>query len=103
VDSHEGPVAGALREAHEETALPPDAVRVLGTLLTTDHGDWSYHAVLGVPRRPVAPAAATAESDDVRWVPLDDVPALPLHPGFAGSWTELRTTLLASLESLQPR
>jgi 8-oxo-dGTP diphosphatase len=102
VDSHEGPVLGALREAHEETTLPPDAVQVLGTVLTTDHGDWTYQAVLGVPLRRVAPRAATAESDDVRWVPLDDVSALPLHPGFAGSWPDLRSRLLSRLQSLHP-
>ena len=33
---------------------------------------------------PVQPAGA--ETTDVRWVPADEVTALPLHPGFATTW-----------------
>jgi 8-oxo-dGTP diphosphatase len=40
-----------------------------------------------------APLVADAESVAVRWVPLDDVDALPLHPGFAASWPALRERL----------
>ncbi|GAB2679909.1 NUDIX domain-containing protein [Thalassiella azotivora] len=89
VDSHEDHVAGALREAHEEAAVPPEAVQVLATVVSTDHGDWAYRVVVGRLRCAVRPRATTAESDDVRWVPAAQVPALPLHPGLASSWAEL--------------
>jgi 8-oxo-dGTP diphosphatase len=94
VDSHEDADAGALREAHEETGLDPAAVEVLGRRVTADLGVWRYTVVLGRRRPgspPQAPHAATAESDDVRWVALGDVAALPLHPGLVGTWPGLRT------------
>jgi 8-oxo-dGTP diphosphatase len=93
VDSHEDEVTGALREAHEEAGVPPSSVRVLRSVLSTDHGDWTYHVVVGVPAGPMWPSALTAESDDVRWVAVDDVGALPLHPGFGTSWPRLRGQL----------
>lgn len=92
VDSHEHVVQGALREAYEETGLDPSSVQVLGSRVTATHGPWSYTVVLG-RRDPAAadqhPSATTAESDDVRWVPLDDVASLPLHPGMGASWPSL--------------
>ena len=30
------------------------------------------------------------ESAELRWVAEDEVATLPLHPGFAASWAELR-------------
>jgi 8-oxo-dGTP diphosphatase len=89
VDSHEDSVAGALREAHEETAVPPDAVQVLTTVVSIDHVDWAYHVVVGRVAGSVRARVTTAESDDVRWVPAAQVPDLPLHPGLASSWPEL--------------
>ncbi|HEX5511215.1 MAG TPA: NUDIX hydrolase [Actinomycetales bacterium] len=89
VDSHEDERAGALREAYEETGVPPLSVRVLDSLVSTDHVDWRYHVILGVPAGPIRPRATTAESDDVRWVPAREVTSLPLHPGFAASWPAL--------------
>ena len=39
-DSHESAAGAALREAAEECAVPPEAVRIHG-LLDDDHGGWS--------------------------------------------------------------
>lgn len=89
-DSHEDAATAALREAHEETDVPPHDVRVLGTVVTTDHVDWTYEAVVGVPTGPVSPHAVTRESEAVRWVAVEEVDELPLHPGFQSSWAELR-------------
>ena len=89
VDSHEDERAGALREAYEETGVSPLSVRVLDSLVSTDHVDWRYHVIFGLPAGPIRPRATTAESDDVRWVPARDVTSLPLHPGFAASWPVL--------------
>ncbi|MFP5347796.1 MAG: NUDIX hydrolase [Actinomycetes bacterium] len=89
-DSHEDAATAALREAHEETDVPPRDVHVLATVVTTDHVDWTYEAVVGVPAGPVSPHAVTRESEAVRWVAVDEVDELPLHPGFQASWAELR-------------
>ncbi|GAA2032278.1 NUDIX hydrolase [Pseudokineococcus marinus] len=93
VDSHEDAVAGALREAWEETGVPAGAVDVLDRRVTADLGGWTYTVVLGRLRgaEDVRPHAATAESDEVRWVALADVGALPLHPGLATTWDGLRS------------
>jgi hypothetical protein len=30
------------------------------------------------------------ETVELRWVPADRVAAMPLHPGFAGTWATVR-------------
>ena len=42
---------------------------------------------------PFTPVITDPESLELRWVPVDDVAALPLHPGFAAAWPELRGRL----------
>ena len=37
---------------------------------------------------------ANAESAELRWVPVGEVSALHLHPGFARTWPSVRTYLL---------
>lgn len=107
----------ALREAAEEAGIDPAHVRVLGEHAVV-HPDWSYTTVLaeevvaepvpasgddpdgrhgaGTGRRRadgVRPRPTDDESLAVAWVPVDDVPALPLHPAFGAAWD----TLLAAL------
>src|SRR5690606_9927955 len=53
--------------------------------------------VLGLARStdlPKLPARARAESADVRWVRVDEVPTLTLEPGLALAWPTLATVLL---------
>ena len=88
-DSGETAVEAALRETMEETGIEPATVRPYGQLVD-DHGGWAYSTVLGVPVGPVHPQAVGGESEEVRWVDVDAVPALPLHPGFALAWPKLR-------------
>jgi 8-oxo-dGTP diphosphatase len=38
------------------------------------------------------------ESHEVRWVALDDVERLPLHPSFARSWPALRLAMEDAIE-----
>jgi 8-oxo-dGTP diphosphatase len=91
-DSHESAVAAALREAAEECGVPPDAVRQRG-LFTDDHGGWSYSTVLAEAATPFAVQSDDDETDEVAWVPLPEVTALDLHPGFAAHWDELLAEL----------
>ncbi|HEY7102841.1 MAG TPA: NUDIX hydrolase [Mycobacteriales bacterium] len=88
-DSDETAVEAALRESAEEANLQPTAVRPYGELID-DHGGWSYTTVLACPIAPVDPEPVGGESEDVRWVDVADLDALPLHPGFAAVWPRLR-------------
>jgi 8-oxo-dGTP pyrophosphatase MutT (NUDIX family) len=90
----ESAVEGALREAAEEAAVPADAVRVLFESVL-DLGFWSYTTVVAQAVRSFEPHMADVESIELRWVPVNEVVTLPLHPGFAASWPSLRARLTA--------
>ena len=97
-DSHETPEQAAVREAHEEAGLAADALTVRASVVTAEVGSadgagyWCYTTVIAdapglletVPNR---------ESSELRWVAEDDVADLPLHPGFAASWQQLRAAI----------
>ncbi|MFJ5860193.1 NUDIX domain-containing protein [Pseudarthrobacter sp. NPDC092439] len=90
----EGAVAGALREAWEEAAVPASNVDVLFTSVL-DLGYWSYTTVVVLAREPFDPVISDPESIELLWVPLADVERKELHPGFAAAWPELRKRLEA--------
>lgn len=90
----ETPEQSALRETSEETGLVTSAVRTL-EVHVDDHGGWSYTTVLATASRLLEVHDLDAESTAVRWVPVEDVDQLPLHPGFAESWPLLRDKLSA--------
>ena len=90
--SKESAVQAALREATEETGLDTASVTTLGEHVD-DHGGWSYTTVLASAASELPVHALDKESTDVRWVHVDGVLTLPLHPGFAGTWPELRLRL----------
>lgn len=85
---------GAIREAHEEAGVPEQQLRVLFTT-TLDLGFWSYVTVVAEVTAPFEAVAGDAESLELRWVPLDEVEKLPLHPKFGESWPALRDRLRA--------
>lgn len=87
--SAELPSEAALREAGEEAAVPADAVRPAHAWVE-DHGTWSYTTVIAHGSREIEAYPADPESRELRWVPFDEVTDLPLHPGFAAAWPELR-------------
>ncbi|MET0887533.1 MAG: NUDIX domain-containing protein [Mycetocola sp.] len=91
---HEGEnaVDGAIREASEEAAVDPDAVRSRFSH-TLDLGVWSYVTVVADVVSPFEPHVADPESLEIRWVPVDDVSELPLHPGFGRMWPALQQDL----------
>ena len=84
--------AGALREANEEAGVPAALVSTLFTSVL-DLGFWSYTTVAVEASEAFEPIIGDAESVALRWVPIDDVESLPLHPGFAASWPSLRSRL----------
>ncbi|MBI5161890.1 MAG: NUDIX hydrolase [Micrococcales bacterium] len=88
----ESAIQGALREADEEAGVPPDQVEILGEHVR-DLGYWSYVTVLARARAAFEPRVGDAESLEVRWVTTDRVDQLPLHPGFALAWPQLRERL----------
>ena len=99
-DSHETVEQAALREAHEETGLVADQVTVWSTVVTADvrddaGGQWTYTTVLA-DARTLLDTVPNRESSELRWVAVDDVADLPLHPGFAASWRADRHSLDAS-------
>jgi 8-oxo-dGTP pyrophosphatase MutT (NUDIX family) len=85
LDADESPLQGALREAAEEAAVPASAVRPQHAW-TVDHGTWRYTTVIAQAQAPFEPQRLDGESKELRWVSLRDVPALPLHGGFAAGW-----------------
>jgi 8-oxo-dGTP diphosphatase len=88
-DASETAVEAALREAGEEATVAPERVVVEATYVD-DHGDWAYTTVVGTASSTMGLAPRNWESDAVRWVPLPEVDALDLHPGFARTWPFLR-------------
>jgi 8-oxo-dGTP pyrophosphatase MutT (NUDIX family) len=89
----EDAVTGALREAHEEAAVPAADVSVLFTSVL-DLGYWSYTTVVVLVTAPFDPVISDPESLELQWVPLDGVDLKELHPGFSKSWPDLRTRML---------
>jgi 8-oxo-dGTP pyrophosphatase MutT (NUDIX family) len=87
----ESPEAAARRETVEETGLDVEQAVVVGSHVD-DHGTWSYTTLVAtVPS--ALPVVAERESVALRWVPVDDVERLPLHPAFAAAWPLLRRLL----------
>ncbi len=99
IQQDETAVDGALREAAEESGAPRASL-VLQRTSVLDLGIWSYTTVLAAVREPFEPVIADAESLALRWVPLEEVGELPLHPGFAASWPALRAMLVSPLTLL---
>jgi 8-oxo-dGTP diphosphatase len=81
----------ARRETVEETGLDL-ADLVVHAEHVSDHGTWRYTTfVATLPER--RPVVADRESVALRWVAVQEVTALPLHPAFAAAWPELQRLL----------
>ena len=113
-DSHETAEQAAVREAHEEAGLPADQLTVRTTVVTAEISGAAAPLDLHDRhrRRPrMLQTMPNRESAELRWVALDDVADLPLHPGFAASWERLldrdgvdpSAGQPAALSRLQPR
>lgn len=85
----EDAVHGALREAHEEAGIDPGQVAPVAACVL-QHPDWSYTTVVARAHGQVQPQITDAESQDVQWVTLDGLQALPLLPALAEAWPQLQ-------------
>ena len=99
-DSHESLAEAALREAAEEAGVERSRVTVLGSQPGVDAGNWSYTYVLALADDDLVVRPITDESDELRWVDLDDVPLLPLHVGLGATWPSLRQGIDQALAAL---
>ena len=88
----ESAIVGAIREAQEEAGVPDGAVRPRFTSVL-DLGIWSYTTVIADVQHPFAPVISDPESVALEWVPVEEVDARPLHPGFGAAWPALRALL----------
>jgi 8-oxo-dGTP diphosphatase len=85
----ETPQQAALREAQEEAGLDPAQVTT-GELVVVDHGPWSYTYVMARTPSRAQLEPSDLETQDLAWVPVNEVAAYPLHPLFAQAWPGLR-------------
>ncbi len=90
--SDEDALTAALREASEEAGVAASSVRPFAAVVD-DHGPWSYSTVLARAEHELAVRPVDAESVELRWVAVDAVADLPLHPGFGEAWPQLRSLL----------
>jgi 8-oxo-dGTP diphosphatase len=91
-DSHESIIEGAFREAVEETGIDIELLDPLHTF-TDDHGSWKYDTVIARAAAGLVAHEVNDESHEVRWVNIDQVHQMSLHPSFAKSWPELQEIL----------
>ncbi|MDI9897506.1 NUDIX hydrolase [Rhodococcus sp. IEGM 1381] len=96
-DSHESTEHAAVREAHEEAGIAAEQLCVRSERITASVASgWSYTTVVADTDHPLT-TVPNGESTELRWVPESTVADLPLHPGFASSWSALRTVPLRVL------
>ena len=88
-DSHESVLEAAIREAKEETGIDPVHLTPIQTF-SDDHGSWRYDTVIAYASDELVARELNDESHEVRWVEIDEVGELTLHPSFEKSWPTLK-------------
>ena len=91
-DSHETILEGAKREAREELGIDTDLIDPIH-IFTDDHGEWRYDTIIALAGDDLIAHEMNDESQEIRWVPFEDVNAMQLHPCFARQWPALQTLL----------
>jgi 8-oxo-dGTP diphosphatase len=91
-DSHESVIEGAVREAIEETGIDAQYLTPLESF-SDDHGNWRYDTVIARATDKLVAHEVNDESHEVRWVEIEKVDQLSLHPSFAQSWPQLKEIL----------
>jgi 8-oxo-dGTP diphosphatase len=82
----------AVREAEEELGIDGSAILVTGTVPGLDHGVWRYTYVIAtlVPDAPKIRFQLNWETDEARWIPIEKVSMLRLHPDLRTAWPDLQ-------------
>ena len=88
-DSHESVLEAAIREAKEEAGIDPVHLTPIQTF-SDDHGSWRYDTVIAYATDLLVAHELNDESHEVRWVEIDEVDELTLHPSFEKSWPALK-------------
>ena len=88
-DSHESVLEAAVREAKEETGIDPVHLTAVHTF-SDDHGNWRYDTVVAHATDLLIAHELNDESPEVRWVDIEKVDDLTLHPSFEKSWPALK-------------
>jgi 8-oxo-dGTP diphosphatase len=88
-DSHESVLEAAIREAKEETGIDPVHLTPIQTF-SDDHGSWRYDTVIAHANDDLVAHELNDESHEVRWVEIEKVEELTLHPSFEKSWPTLK-------------
>ena len=88
-DSHESVLEAAIREAKEETGIDPVHLTPIQTF-SDDHGSWRYDTVIAYASDELVAHELNDESHEVRWVEIEKVEELTLHPSFEKSWPTLK-------------
>src|SRR5690606_1437578 len=73
----------------EEAGVPDGAIRPSYTHVL-DRGGWMYTTVIAQVVASFEPEITDPESHALRWVPVDRVSELSLHPAFESSWQLLQ-------------
>jgi 8-oxo-dGTP diphosphatase len=76
----------------EETGIDTALLTPLHTFID-NHGDWKYETVIARAEDGLIAHEVNDESHEVRWVDIEKVADLALHPSFAKSWPELKKLL----------
>lgn len=88
----ETPLEAAVREFREEVAGNLIDYTVLGTY-EHDLTQWRYDTFLLGLTSMVPFRAGNSESNEIRWVRVDEADSLPLMPAFRAAWPDLRAGL----------
>lgn len=91
-DSHETILEGAKREAREEIGIDTDLITPIYTY-EDDHGTWRYDTIFALAAPELVAHEMNDESQEIRWVPFDQVDQMHLHPSFARAWPKLHALL----------
>ena len=91
-DSHETPTETAIRETVEETGINPEFATPI-RIHTDDHVDWRYDTIFALADNLLIPHQMNSESQELRWIPWNQIDSMLLHPSFAKSWPTVRAIL----------
>jgi len=91
-DSHESALEGAFREAVEETGIDVKLLTPVHTFCD-DHGNWKYETVIAHATDDLVAHEVNDESHELKWIEIEKVESMTLHPSFRNSWQDLKKLL----------